>query len=182
MRNSHSNWLREHIVANIERSGIPDSAENIITLGSSLYPPKNPGAVALDLVAHAAEVIGNVDSYVAEKQARAEALAAQAIEKIKIADDRVRSAELARREAEADIQKFKETTEAFSDRIQELEKAMELASSRMSDAEAQLSVAEQRAKNGEMRANAAESAVKGIEEAIRVQILHKLPSAPRERR
>jgi hypothetical protein len=177
MRKSQVNSFQEQMKADIANSGTPDAAESIITLGSSLYPPKNPGAATLDLVTRATEVIRNIDDYAAEKQARAEALVLQAIGKIKIADDCVRSAESVRRVAQADIQEFKETTEkAFSDKIQELKHATELATSRMSNAEAKLSVAEQRTKNAEMRANEAEKALKRIEEMVRTRILPRLPS------
>jgi hypothetical protein len=177
MRKSQVNWPQEQMQADIANSGAPDAAESIITPGSSLYPPKNPGAATLDLVTRAAEVIGNIDNYAAQKQARAEALVVQAIGKIKIAEDRVRSAELVRRAAQADIQEFKETTEkAFSDRIEELKHATELAASRMSNAEAKLSAAEQRTKKAEMRAIEAEKALKRIEEMVRTRILPRLPS------
>ena len=111
MEESHVNWLREHMRDHIANYSAVDSAENILDFRRPPNSAKNPGAAALDLVYQAAELIGDVDNYAAEREARAETLAKQAIEKLKIADDRVRSAESARLAAEAEIKEF-------SDRLQ----------------------------------------------------------------
>jgi len=90
----------------------PFSAENSIKTIS--------GASALDLVCQAAEIIRNSDNYAAERQARAEALAKQAIEELKIAHARVQSAESKQQAAEA----------ALKDlivKVDNLEKAIERA-------------------------------------------------------
>ena len=118
------------------------------------------------------DLIRDVDDYAAERQARAETLAQQTIEKVEIAEARVQSAESGRLAAEAE-------TKEFSNRLQEVEKVMEQTASRMAATEAQLSTAEQRAGTAELRANEAEDALKRIEEAIRTQILEKIPSDSR---
>src|ERR1035437_6645569 len=176
MRESHTNWLREHMRDHIANSSMVDSADNILNFQRPPYSAKNPGAAALDLVYQAAELIGDANNYAAERQARAENLAKQAIEKLKIADDRVRSAESARRAAEAEIKEFSDRVEKeLSVRLQEIEEAMEQTASRIAATEAQLSAAEQRARTAEIRANEAENALKRIEEAIRSRILAKMP-------
>jgi hypothetical protein len=168
--------MRDHIA----NSGVVDSATNILNFRRSPNSELNPGAAALDLVYQAAELIGNVDNYAAERQARAETLARQAIEKLKIADARVLSAETEVRAANAEIKEFSERMEKeISIRMQEVEKLMEQANSSMAAAEAQLSAAEQRARNAEVRANEAESALRRVEEALRTQILQKNLGNPR---
>src|ERR1035437_5569742 len=176
MRESHTNWLPEHMRDHIANSSMVDSADNILNFQRPPYSAKNPGAAALDLVYQAAELIGDVDNYAAERQARAENLAKQAIEKLKIADDRVRSAESGRRAAEAEIKEFSDRVEKeLSVKLQKVEEAMERTASPMAATEAQLSAAEQRAGTAELRANEAEDELKVIEEAIRYRILATMP-------
>ena len=97
MRESHTNWLREHMRDHIANHSALDSAENVLSFQSSPNSKMNPGAAALDVVYQAAELIRDVDNYAAERHARAETLARQAIEKLKIAHDCVQSAESRKR-------------------------------------------------------------------------------------
>lgn len=176
MQESHTDWLRGHMRDHVANSSMVDSADNILNFQRPPYSAKNPGAAALDLVYQAVELIGDVDNYAAEREARAEKLAQQAIENLKIADDRVRSAESGRRAAEAEIKEFSDRVEKeFSIKLQEVEEAMEQTASRIAATEAQLSTAEQRARTADMRADEAENTLKRIEEAIRIQILEKMP-------
>ena len=176
MRESHTNWLRGHMRDHIANHSALDSAENILSFQRSPNSKMNPGAAALDVVYQAAELIRDVDNYAAERHARAESLARQAIEKLKIAHDCVQSAESRRRSAEAEIKEFSDRVEKeLSVRLQEVEEAMTQTTSRITFAEAQLSAAEQRARSAEMRANEAENALKRIEEAIRSRIIAKMP-------
>jgi chromosome segregation ATPase len=172
MEKSQADWLREYMRDRIANYNAVDSAEGILDSRRPPYSAKNPGAAALDLVYQAVEIIGDVDNYAAEREARAEKLAKQAIEEMKIADDRVRSAESVRLTAEAEIKEL-------SDRLQEAEKVIEQTAFRMAATEAQLSAAEQRAGTAELRANEAEDALKRIEEAIRTRILEKIPGDSR---
>jgi hypothetical protein len=166
MAMSLTNWLREHMRDHIANHSALDSAENVLSFRHPPNSANNPGAAALDVVYQAADLIRDVDNYAAERQARAETLAKQAIEKLKIAHDCVRSAESRTLAAEAKIKEF-------SVRLQEIEEGMERAASRMAATEAQLSAAEQRARNAEIRADEAEKALKRIEETIRARILEK---------
>jgi hypothetical protein len=80
--------------------------KNVLSFRDQAYSEENstkttPGTRALDLVCQAAEIIRNNDDYAAEKQARAETLAKQAIEELKIAHARVHSAEAKQQAAEA---------------------------------------------------------------------------------
>src|ERR1039458_8164643 len=86
-RESHTNWLREHMRDHIANHSALDSAENVLSFQRSPNSKINPGAAALDVVYQAAELIRDVDNYATERNARAETLARQAIEKLKIAHD-----------------------------------------------------------------------------------------------
>jgi chromosome segregation ATPase len=180
MQKSQTNWLRDHMRDHIANHSALDSPENVLSFQSSPNSKMNPGAAALDVVYQAAELIRDVDNYAAERHARAETLARQAIEKLKIAHDCVQSAESRRLAAEAEIKEFSDRVgKELSVKLQKIEEAMEQTASRIAATEAQLSAAEQRARTAEMRANDAENALKRIEEAIRSQILAKMPGNAR---
>jgi chromosome segregation ATPase len=170
-------WLRAPMRKHIADGCAIYPTKNVLSFRDQAYSEENstkttPGTRALDLVCQAAEIIRNNDDYASEKQARAETLAKQAIEELKIAHARVRSAESERRAAEAEIKEL-------SVRVQEVEKAMERATSHVAAAETQLAAAEQRTRTSEMRANEAENALRRIEEAIRTRILGKIPGGSR---
>jgi hypothetical protein len=124
-----------------------DPAKNILSFQRPSPSAENStktisGATALDLVCQAAEIIRNSDNYAAERQARAETLAKQAIEELKIAHARVQSAELKQQTAEA----------ALKDlivKVDNLEKSMERAISHLAVADAQVTAAEQRTRTAE---------------------------------
>ncbi len=99
-------WLRAHMREHIadDRAVYPE--KNVLSFRRPLFSAENstktiPGTRALDLVCQAAEIIRNSDDYAAERQARAETLAKQAIEELKIAHARVYSAETKQQAAEA---------------------------------------------------------------------------------
>jgi len=176
MEESHADWLQEHMRDHIANSSALESPENVLSFRCPPNSETDPGAAALNLVYQAAEHIRDVDDCPAERQDRAETLAKQAIEMLEIAEARVRSAESARLAAEAEIKEFSDRVEKeLSIKLQEVEEAMEQTASRIAATEAQLSTAEQRARTADMRADEAENTLKRIEEAIRIQILEKMP-------
>jgi hypothetical protein len=94
--------MRNHIAD--DRAVYPE--KNVLSFRRPPYSAENStkpisGASALDLVCQAAEIIRNSDDYAAKRQACAETLAKQAIEKLKIAHARVQSAESKQQAAEA---------------------------------------------------------------------------------
>jgi exonuclease VII large subunit len=179
MLESNPDWLLEHMRGHIANTGVANSSDNVFDFPLPSNATKNPGAAALDLVYQAAELIEQVDNYAAEKHARAEMLAKQAIEKLNIAHERVRSADSARLAAESSVKEFSEQVERrLAVKIQEIERVMEQTASRMAANEAQLTAAEQRAKAAETRAAEAEDALRRIEQTLRTQILEKRRSGP----
>ena len=180
MEESHADWLQEHMRDHIANSSALESPENVLSFRCPPNSETDPGAAALNLVYQAAEHIRDVDDCPAERQDRAETLAKQAIEKVERAEARVRSAESGRRAAEAEIKEFSYRVEKeLSVKLQKVEEAMEQTASRIAATEAQLSTAEQRARTADMRADEAENTLKRIEEAIRIQILEKMPGNAR---
>lgn len=135
------------------------SADNIFPFERPSVPANKPAAAAIDLVYQAAVLIQVANNKAIESQAHAEALATQAIEKLKIASDRVQSAESAQRTAEGEKNEF-------SAKVQALEEALEQTRCRMAATEAQLSIALQQADAAKLRVVEVENALKYIETAL----------------
>lgn len=158
--------LREYVRTQVLDDVEVDVADNVLSFWrpscSTERFTKTPGAAAIELINQAAERIENIDVFATERQVRAEALVAQAIEHLKIAHGKVRYAD-------------KLKTECVT-KVQEADKLLQRASLRIAAIEAKLSAAEQRAKAAEIRASAAESALEQIEEALRTRILEKICS------
>jgi chromosome segregation ATPase len=144
---------------------VAEPAGNVVSLDRRPNST-NLAGTALDLVAQAADLIRDADNAAAEKTACAEALANQAIEKLKTAFDRLRASESHRNALEIEIKTMNDAHRLASLRLQEFEQTMEQVISRVEDAEARLSIAHD-------RANAAEEPLKCIEEAIRSRILER---------
>ncbi len=167
----YMDWLREHMRNHIAASNKLGSAENVLSFKRPTKTAMDPAATALDLVYQAADRIKNINDCSLERQACAEALVEQAIEKLKVADARVKSAELNLRAAQGENKKLIDRVEnEFNIKMQELETLMEQTSARVMAAHAQVSAAEQRTRDAETRASEAENALRRIEEALRTQI------------
>lgn len=176
MNESQADWLPEPMQENIFGDVALDGAENVVSFPRRPNPLKIPGSIALDLIHRAAELFEEVNDHASERLARAEQLAKEAIEDLKIAHDRVQSAEAGRLAAESEFRDFRDRIdEELCVRLQVIEKIMERAASRVAATNAQLSAVEQRARLAETRATQAENALKRIEEAIQTQILEKRP-------
>jgi chromosome segregation ATPase len=150
MEESSADWLRKHMRQHIANSSVNESTDNVLDFRPASNSPKNQGAVALDLVYQAAELIGDIDHRATERHARAEALAEQAIEKLKIADDRVRSAESARHAAEAALKEYKDSVET---KLEEIEKA-----------------ADDRVRSAESARHAAEAELKEYKDSVETKL------------
>jgi len=156
--------LRQHMRDHLIGPPASDPTGNVLKFRQ---PPLSSAAGAvLALVTEAAELMRSVEKDAAERQARAEALVARAIEQLKLAKERVQAADAQRCEAEARV-------EEFTVRIREVGTALEHANCQIVAAEAQITMAEERAKLAEKRAAEAESQFKRIETAIRTQILER---------
>jgi chromosome segregation ATPase len=159
------NWLREHMRGHITAAARTEPEENILDFPG--HPPLSPGQqapAALDLVSEAAEMIRGIQDRAAKTEAQARALAESAMEKLKLADARIQSAEAERNKAQEALSKV-------SARLREAEGEVARTRSRIAALEAQLANAEQRVKSAETRAVRAEKAVEHVEEAIRTQLL-----------
>ena len=165
MDESRTDWLREYMRDRIASDDAHHLGENVVNFRHSPdSETTNPGKAALALVYQVAERVRELDSYATQTEDRAKALATQALEKLKIAHDRIRAEESGRLAAETENNKL-------NDRVHEAENVIEQSTSRISAIEAQLAAAEQRARTAEMRATEADNALKSIEEALRTRIL-----------
>ena len=123
MEQSPANWLRELVEQSISNSSPIAATENVLEFQPPSHSTKNQGAAALALVYRAADLIGDIDHRATERHACAEALADQAIEKLKNAEVRIRSAESERYAAEAELNEYKGRVEELTTKLEEIEKA-----------------------------------------------------------
>jgi chromosome segregation ATPase len=159
------NWLREHMRDQLTNAALSDDGRNILDFpGDTPAGPRFDTSSALDLVSQAAGVIRGIQDRAAESEARAKALAENALEKLQLAEDRIHSAEAARGLAQ-------ESLSELAARLQEAERELARTQSRIATAEAQLANAEQHMRAAETRAINAEKAVNQIEDAIRTQLV-----------
>jgi hypothetical protein len=179
---SQTGWLQNQMQNHRAAQITVEPPEKILSLRRGPYPSKNPGAAVLDLVNQAAHLIEDVNNSAAERQACAEALVKQAIEKLMIADARVQAAESEVRALNVEVKNFRDTMEKeMIIKMQAVERLIEQANSSIAATEAERSILEQRALNAEKRADEAENALRHIEGAIRTQILEKRIGDPASR-
>jgi hypothetical protein len=123
----------------------------------SSAPEDALGAVALDLVHRAAQLIRGIEDRSADIGGRARSLVQRALQ---LAEARVRTAEAERQSA----------VDAAAAKIQELEIELAQTQARCTTAEIKISAAEMRAKVAEARASEAMSAITQIEDSLRNEI------------
>jgi hypothetical protein len=140
----------------------PDSAKATLNFSPRPNTAKYPDSIAFDLVNLAAELVGYVGNHAAERD-RAMKFAQKAIEGLRIANDRFRSAESGRCAVEAENRELTDRVEMVSAKLQEAKNTMEKMATRMVATQARLSAAEQRACAAEARANKAENTIRRID-------------------
>jgi chromosome segregation ATPase len=155
-------WLGQHMRDYIGNSASIDSPQNILNFPEASNAVD--GSATLDLVSQATEMIRGMQDRAFETEIRAKTLAERAVEKLKLTEARIKSAEAGRFAAEESLCKA-------SAKLQEAERELARTESRIANAEIQLSNAEQRMRAAEMRAINAEKAVKQIEQAIVNQLV-----------
>jgi hypothetical protein len=155
-------WLGQHMRDYIDNSASIDSPRNILNFPGA--PTRYDGSAALDLVSQATEMIRGIQDRAHETETRAKTLAEHAIEKLKLTEACLKSAEAGRFAAEESLCKV-------SAKLQEAERELARTESRIANAEIQLANAEQRMRAADIRAINAERAVKQIEQAIVNQLV-----------
>ena len=139
--------------------------ENVLSFSRPSAP--NCGTTALNLVYQAAEIFGNIEDHARETEARANSLCKSAVERLKVAEARIETAERARLEIinEADC------------KLEDASRALKQAQSRIEAAEDQLTAVEFRAQAAEAEAREVKQALALVEEAIRRRLLRASPEA-----
>ena len=151
------------------------SPEGVLTFNDSQSSPINPRKKTLNLVHNAGERTEAAE-HATSPNFRAESLVKEAIEKLKLAQDRVESAEEERQKTLAEVKAFSDRLEeALSNRLQEIDTVLEQANSRVAAAELQLAAAEERVRTTELRAIEAENALRRMEAEFRMRIIEKIP-------
>src|SRR3974390_3665786 len=152
------------------------SPEGVLTFNDSQSSQINPRKKTLNLVHNAGERITEAAEHATSPNFRAESLVKEAIEKLKLAQDRVESAEAERQKTLAEVKAFSDRLEeALSNRLQEIDAVLEQANSRLATAERQLAAGEERVKTTELRAIEAENALRRMEAEFRMRIIEKIP-------
>jgi hypothetical protein len=136
-------------------------------LGFAQSSASDCGTIALNLVYQAAEVFSSMEDHARETEARAQSLCQSAVEKLKLAEKRIETAERERREIidEADC------------KLQDASRALKQAQLRIVAAEDRLTAVEFRAQAAEAEAHEAKQALALVEEAIRRRLLCASPEA-----
>ena len=154
------------------------SPEGVLTFNdsqSSQSSQINPRKKTLNLVHNAGERTEAAE-HATSPNFRAESLVKEAIEKLKLAQDRVESAEAERQKTLAEVKAFGDRIEkALSNRLQEIDTVLEQANSRVASAERQLAAAEECLRTTELRAIEAENALRRMEAEFRMRIIEKIP-------
>jgi chromosome segregation ATPase len=119
---------------------------------------------ALSLISDAAQVISDMEEDAIALRARNEALLAEAIEKLKAAEERINFLESERKAATARIREAEL-------KVEDLQSAVDEAESRMKAAGQRIWQAERHARTSAARAEEAEKAIVQIEDAIRNQLI-----------
>ena len=152
------------------------SPEGVLTFNDSQSSQISARKKTLNLVHNAGERITEAAEHATSPNFRAESLVKEAIEKLKLAQDRVESAEAERQKTLAEVKAFSDRLEeALSNRLQEIDAVLEQANSRLATAERQLAAAEERVKTTELRAIEAENALRRMEAEFRLRIIEKIP-------
>jgi DNA repair exonuclease SbcCD ATPase subunit len=118
---------------------------------------------ALELVSEAAKGVKCAEDRAAESMARAQTLANDAVDNVRLLQSRIERAEEAKRQADAELAENKADNEKLRNELKE-------ADARIADQENVLATAERRASVAEKRANDAEAALKRLTHAIRTQL------------
>jgi hypothetical protein len=130
----------------------------LMAVAPTSSPPEEAlGAVALDLVHRAAQLIRGIENRSTDIGGRARSLVQRALQ---LAEARVQTAEAERQSA----------IDAAAAKIHELEIELQQTQARCTSAEVKISAAEMRAKVAEARASEAMSAITQIEDSLRDEI------------
>jgi hypothetical protein len=158
-------WPGQHVRDHCANTPSTTGREKIVSFRTTRSSPANiPGVGALDLVHQAANVVRAAEDHAAEIETRTRALADRAMEELKLAEQRIQS-------AESDRAGLKTLLLEAQDRALAAEDALRQSEARIAVIESQLADAELRAHATEMRAHDAENALRQVEDAIRTEIL-----------
>ncbi len=154
-------WLQHHMRKHLVEG---HSEANVLSLRHQPSLTPGTGARALELVERAIEYIRRTEQDSAERHARAESLARNAIEQLNTAAERLRFSEAARRAAEGQF-------EGAAAKLRETETELERTAAALTAAQTKISAVESRAHEAEMRATEAENALKRIEASVNSLLL-----------
>jgi len=160
MQRIGTEWLQNRIRKFIRKGREADLSANALQLDLA----KNSEQI---IRLRVNEILEGKNGYFAESQA--ECLVEQAIENLKIAHEKVESAELAKCAAEAELERYRDQVKSqIESKIRQIEEQMECTAS-------QLAAAEQRSTVAEERANKAEASVRRLQAELRTEMMRARP-------
>ena len=164
-------WLHKHMRSHLSEAPRGRQAKST-TDGASFAPTAahSDGRTALELIEQAADLFKNVEEQAQQFETRARALAEGAIQKLQLAEDKIRVLRDDQAAAQTRIAQL-------HDELQELREALKRERTRVEAAENRLPGLEMRARTAEARAKDFETTLSHIEEAIRTKLLRGGPSA-----
>jgi hypothetical protein len=161
--------FRQHVKG---RSGEPASSEP----SEHVVPRRTieaDGTAVPALVYQAAELMRNLEDRATDTERQAQAIVLQAIEDLKLAKDRVCSAEA---QQEVSLAALKEANV----KVQEIEGELRRSDALLAAYELRLSTAERLTSGAEERANEAEKVLIRTQDAIRLRLLNPKPAGTRD--
>jgi hypothetical protein len=158
------NWGRDHMREQLAKMPSEDAVQNVVHFPADAAQPRYAKSSALDLISRAATMMRDLESRAAKSEARARALAESVIEKLELAEVRIREADAARAQAEDNVDRL-------NARLQEAERELARTEAQIVAGESELAAAERLVRAAQARAIESERAVSQIEDAIRSQLI-----------
>jgi len=161
-------WLEDHMRKHLVDA---DRENNVLVLRPQSPQDEHVSLRIVELAERAIQHVRDTERQAADRHARAEALARNAIEELQKAERRVRAAECARLAIEARFEQVHAT-------LRETEIQLERAAADAEAAQTQTSAALEPARNAEKRAAEAENALKRVETMLVALLSDKKLSSP----
>jgi chromosome segregation ATPase len=150
-------WLRRSAQPQTVDATVDDVSEKVFSFRRHPFAPRTKESAVLELVNRVGDIIRGIENRQNEIEASAQRIARDAAEKLQLAENRARAADVVINEANL--------------RVHAVEHCLQQAQDRIAAVEAQLAAAEQRVKAAEMRAVESDDALATVEDAIRTHLL-----------
>jgi chromosome segregation ATPase len=160
-------WLETQIRRQVAGRALTQQSERVLNFPATASGSSSGHAEAVsDLVSEVAEAIKAAEERAAETVARAESIANNAAEKLRLGQLRAERAEAAQRKSGAELAEFR-------DEVEKARSELEHAQAQLAFKAGELAEAEQRAEAAARRADDAEADLERVMHALRTQLARK---------